>query len=93
MSDQGVAEAKPIVGFLLECLVWNVPNSNFGNYKYSDDVKNCLIFLYNNTMTQDKCNDWGEVSELKYLFRGAQKWTREQANNFVLSAWNYVGFK
>lgn len=93
MSDQGVADVKSIPSFLLECLVWNVPNDNFGNYTYSDDVRACLISLYNNTKSQDKCNDWGEVSELKYLFRDGQKWTREQANNFVLSAWNYIGFK
>jgi len=93
MSDQGVAEAKPITGFLLECLIWNVPNDNFGHSTYSDDVRACLIFLYNNTKSQDKCNEWGEVSELKYLFRAGQKWTREQVNSFIVSAWNYIGFK
>ncbi len=93
MSDQGNAEVKLIPSFLLECLVWNVPNDNFGNNSYSDDVRACLSFLYNNTSSQDKCNTWGEVSELKYLFQGNQKWTREQANKFVLSAWNYIGFK
>ncbi len=93
MSDQGVTDAKLIPKFLLECLVWNVPNDNFGNYTYSDDLRACLIFLYNNTGSQDKCNEWGEVNELKYLFRDGQKWTREQANKFVLSAWNYIGFK
>jgi hypothetical protein len=93
MSDQGVAIAKTTPSFLLECLIWNVPNSNFGNSTYADDIRNCMIFLYNNTKTQDKCNDWGEVSELKYLFRNGQKWDREQANAFVLAAWNQVGFK
>jgi len=93
MTDKGIADAKAIPSFLLECLVWNVPNDNFGKSTYSDDVRACLTFLYNGTKTQDKCNEWGEVSELKYLFRGNQKWTCEQANKFVLSAWNYIGFK
>jgi len=93
MSDKGVPEAKVIPSFLLECLIWNVPNSNFGNAAYSDDVRNCMIFLYNNTKLQDKCHEWGEVSERKYLFRDGQKWNREQANAFILSAWNQVGFK
>ena len=93
MTDKGIADAKAIPSFLLECLVWNVPNDNFGKSTYSDDVKACLTFLYSGTKTQDKCNEWGEVSELKYLFRGNQKWTCEQANKFVLSAWNYIGFK
>jgi hypothetical protein len=93
MSDKGVAEAKVVPSFLSECLIWNVPNEKFGNTTYSDDVKACLIFLYNGTKTQDTCNDWGEVSELKYLFRGNQKWTCEQANKFIVSAWNYIGYK
>ncbi len=93
IADQGTADAKAIPSFLLECLIWNVTNDNFGKSTYSDDVRACLIFLYNGTKTQDKCNEWGEVSELKYLFQGNQKWTWEQANKFVLSAWNYIGFK
>jgi len=93
MSEKKIAEAKPIAGFLLECLIWNVPNDNFGHSSYSDDVRACLIFLYNNTKSDDTCKEWGEVSELKYLFRAGQKWTREQANTFILSAWNFIGFK
>ncbi len=93
MTEKGNIEAKLIPSFLLECLIWNVPNSNFGNPTYSDDVRNCMIFLYNNMKTQDKCNEWGEVSDLKYLFRDGQKWSREQANAFIQAAWNQVGFK
>jgi len=93
MSDQGVDIAKSVPGFLLECLVWNVSNDNFGNYTYTDDVRACLAFLFNNTISDDKCSEWGEVSELKYLFKGPQRWTREQAHNFISSAWDFLGFK
>ena len=30
-------------------------------------------------------------SERKYLFRSGQPWTREQANAFVVAAWQYLG--
>jgi len=93
MNDNGVPEAKNIPGFLIECLIWNVPNKYFGASTYTEDVRNCIIFLYNNTDADDKCKEWGEVSELKYLFRPTQKWTRTQSNNFILSTWNYIGFK
>jgi hypothetical protein len=93
MADEDIPEAKPIPGFLNECLVWNVPNNNFGNITYTADVRNCLAFLFNNTITDDKCSDWGEVSELKYLFHASQKWTREQAHSFIDSAWDYIGFE
>ena len=93
MDDAGIAVAKPIPGFLVECLVWNVPNDDFGHTTYKADIKAALAALFNNTMTDDKCSEWGEVSELKYLFRGPQPWTRQQAHDFLSAAWNYVGFE
>ena len=92
MQDQGVPAAKPIIGFLVECLVWNVPNPHFGNNTWSADLRNTLAFLFNNTISDEKCSEWGEVSELKYLFRPSQKWTRQQAHDFISAAWDFVGF-
>lgn len=84
--------AGDIPGFLIECLVWNVPNDHFEHSTYTADVRSALLFLYENTKADDPCREWGEVSELKYLFRSSQKWTRDQANAFTVTAWNYVGF-
>ncbi|EGW52562.1 hypothetical protein HMPREF1022_00535 [Desulfovibrio sp. 6_1_46AFAA] len=81
-----------VCGFFIECLAWNVPNSNFGNSLYTDDIRNSLIYLYNNTKEIEKCKEWGEVSDLKYLFHGWQKWNANDANSFTLSAWNFIGF-
>jgi hypothetical protein len=85
--------AGSIPGFLIECLVWNVPDECFQNPEYTDDVREALLFTYENTKNDKNCDEWGEVSELKYLFRGPQKWTRAQANDFAVAAWNYVGLK
>jgi len=89
MTENRVAGGD-VPGFLIECLVWNVPNDNFQHYTYTDDVKAALVFLYEHTKTDEPCHEWGEVSELKFLFRPGQKWTREQANVFTVSAWNYT---
>ena len=93
MEDNGIASAKQISGFLIECLMWNVPNDNFGYNTYKKIMRACLAHLFNNTLSDEKCTEWGEVSELNYLFRGTQKWTREQAHSFISSAWDYVGFE
>lgn len=92
MLEKKIAAAEPAIGFLIECMIWNVPNGHFGSTLYSADLKDILWYLYNATKTDEQCNEWGEVSELKYLFRGGQKWTRAQANAFILAAWQYVGF-
>ncbi len=91
MTEEGIKNGS-IPGFLIECLVWNVPNNRFQNYSYTADAKASIVFLYEQTKTEKPCHEWGEVSELKYLFRSAQKWTREQANAFTVAAWNYAGW-
>ena len=93
MNDKGVAEAKPIPSFLIECLVWNAPDEAFGHKGLTEDVRYVLAFAFNNTRSDETCIEWGEVSELKYLFRMGQPWTREQAHAFLSAAWDYVAFK
>lgn len=90
MEEKGREAAKPIPSFLIECLVFNAPTRCFGHDKWYDDVMAVLAFLRENTATDELCNDWGEVSELKYLFRGSHKWTRQQAHDFVKAAEAYI---
>ncbi len=92
MAQEGLAEAEPIASFLAECLVWNTPNNLLGNDRYYDDMKAIIAHTWNATKEDPGSREWGEVNELKYLFRPSQPWTREQANAFLLGAWNYVGF-
>ena len=93
MENDAISAAKPIPSFLIECLVWNVPDSEFGNNQYSDDLRNVLVSTFSATKCDENCREWLEVSGRKYLFGGHQRWTRAQANDFILSAWRYVGFE
>lgn len=93
MSSNGIKSAKEAPSFLVECLVWNTPSECFSYTAYKPMVRSVLVHLFNNTMSDDKCNEWGEVNELKYLFRGSQPWTRFGAHNFISDAWDYIGFE
>jgi predicted nucleotidyltransferase len=93
MADEGYGAAGPIPSYLIECLVWNVPNEGFGHDTLRADVRWALAHLWNNTRTDDSCKEWGEVNELKYLFRAGQPWTREQVKTFLQAAWDYIGFE
>ncbi|MBX7149140.1 nucleotidyltransferase [bacterium] len=93
MEANGMAAAKPIPSYLIECLVWNVPNDRFGNESYTDDLKNILLHLYSCTKDDAQCSEWGEINELKYLFRWQQPWTRQQAHEFVVAVWAYLGLQ
>lgn len=91
MDDQAIGAAKPIPSYLVECLVFNVPDSTFG-YSTYDELRECLRFIYHGTASDEACKEWREVNWLKYLLRGGQPWTRAAANAFAVAAWHYVGY-
>lgn len=93
MADQGISSAEPIPSFLIECLVWNAPNSNFDSYSYHAMMRSVLANLFNQTLNDGICHEWVEVSGLKYLFQLSQPWTREEAHRFLGAAWDYVGYE
>ena len=93
MADAGIRAADPIASFLIECLVWNAPDSAFDYPSYRAMIRAVLAELYNSTLQEGRCAEWGEVSELKYLFRLSQPWTRSGAHDFLSAAWDYIGYK
>lgn len=90
MVEQSIISA-PIPGYLIECLIWNAPDSCFGHTRLLDDLRTVFRSLWTPLASDADCKDWGEINELKYLFRGGQKWTRRDAFNFVDKAWDTVG--
>lgn len=92
MEERGDRSAGAVPSFLIECLVWNVPDEGFGHVDMTADVRWALAHLFNETRTDAPCSEWGEINELKYLFRPSQPWTRDSTNAFLHKAWQYVGF-
>ncbi|MBX7500645.1 nucleotidyltransferase [Qipengyuania sp. YG27] len=92
LADE-IPSADGTSSFLMECLIWNVPDQYLTYGSWSQSMREALAYLFNNTMTYEKCEEWGEVSELKYLFRGSQAWTWESAHKFLSDCWDYVGFE
>ncbi|MEZ5016065.1 MAG: nucleotidyltransferase [Flavipsychrobacter sp.] len=94
MIDNGEIVNPAISSFLLECLVWNVPNSIFtNNDSWTARLRESIVYLYNQTKVQDTCKDWGEVSELLYLFYDGRKWTYQDVNEHLVKMWNYIGYQ
>jgi len=93
MDEQGVEAVKVIPSYLIECLVWNVPNHGFGHDTLTADVRWTLAHIFNSTRIFEDCKEWGEVNELKYLFRITQPWTWEQAHHFSSALWDFSGFE
>lgn len=90
LSKEGLVADLP--SYLIECLVYNVPDEYFGHENYVDDLRAVLATIYNETMSQERCKNWMEVNEIKYLFRSSQNWKRSDVHDFADQAWDYVGF-
>ncbi len=93
LIEDGYAAAERIPPYLIECLVWNVPNEGFEHDTLKADVQYALAHLWNETRADKTCKEWGEVNNLKYLFWSGQPWTRAEVNEFLQAAWDYLGFE
>jgi len=95
MIDDGVPINDNITSFLLECLVWNVPNYIFNNYyTWTDRLRESIIYLYKETKVggSEKCKKWVEVSERLYLFHKDRKWSIRDVNNYLLQLWHFLEY-
>lgn len=98
MREQGKVEAKaaaqPIPSFLLECLVFNAPDSCFNRVEgsYYEDVKATIFAQWAATKDDLGCSGFVEVSRLKPLFASGQPWRRDQVHDFLFRAWHHAGF-
>lgn len=93
MQDENIGPAHDVASFLIESLVWNVPDNQFGNGNYYDDMRSVIASCFNFTLSDDACNKLCEVNDIKYLFHLSQPWNRKATNSFLNSVWDYIGFK
>lgn len=93
MDDVGIVVAKPIPGFLIECMVWNAPTVCFRGNTWEGKVQAILQHLWLNTKNDASCENWMEVNNIKFLFNSAQPWKQDEAYAFIDASWSYVGVK
>jgi hypothetical protein len=94
MAEAGCESAREVTGFFVECLTWNVPNPRFNAPTWDERVQRALGYLWTHLKpgTEEDCNEWGEVSELKYLFKNDPV-KKARAYRFLDEAWSYIGVR
>ena len=93
MIDDGENVNDNITSFLLECVVWNVPNRIMNDYDtWTERLKQSIIYIHNKTKEETTCKEWGEVSELLYLFHSGRKWSYKDVNSYMVLLWNHLEF-
>lgn len=91
MKDNGYTYAQNVPSYLISCLVWNVPDYFFDEDSYVKILKDIVAYLKDQTSDLVNVKEWGEVNELKYLFRSSQGWTLENTHNFLIATEQYLG--
>jgi hypothetical protein len=84
-------KAKP--SYLMECLVWNVPDTTLRIGNLDEGFRAMLVWLWQHLDDQYVYEDWEEPNQLKYLFWSGQKWTRANAKEVVLKTWQLLDYK
>lgn len=91
MVEDGITNGDIITSFLIECLIYNTPNTVLTGYNsWNETVKQTIIYLYNE-INNGKHSDWAEVSGILYLFKN-RKWTAQDAKKWLNDAWIYLGY-
>lgn len=93
MKEDNIYCGKNISSYLLENLVYNVPDNIFTYYTtWNDRLKFALIYLHDNTIKKNDCKDWITVSEMFYFMRGHYKWSVEDVNKCMNKMYKYMGY-
>nr|WP_317198952.1 nucleotidyltransferase [uncultured Psychrobacter sp.] len=97
IRHQMIKEHQPvdnaISSFLIECLIWNLPNNIINIDCPTERLRQAIIYLYDATLNESKPKDWKEVSNILPLFDSTRKWNISKTNSFLIQMWRFLEFK
>lgn len=94
LVDQSKISLDNMPSFFLECLAWNVlPNTHFKKDTYTAATRAIIATIWNEMGDPEKANNYAEVSNLKWLFKGSPDRTHQQARTFMQHAWDFIGYE
>ncbi len=93
MVDAGLIGSDAMSSFFLESLVWNVDDDCFNQRTYAEGTRKVISRIWNDMGNAEKANNYAEVSDLKWLFRGNTSKTPQQGRDFMFKLWNFLGYE
>jgi len=89
LIDERKMSDKLASSFFIECLVYNVPDSEFVNGNYTQTLRNVIVKIYKDMEAGAK---YEEVSGLRWLFYDGSPRTRDDAKAFMQECWTFLGY-
>lgn len=93
MAEAEHAPTGEFPSFLIQSLVWNVPNTAFQHNSCAIHVQEVVQSCWNLLQSSECVNALTEENGIKPLFDHAQPWTVEDAKQYLQHVWAYCGFK
>ncbi|MCK5539024.1 MAG: nucleotidyltransferase [Bacteroidales bacterium] len=88
MINDGIPVKQCISSFLIESLLFNVPDFQFSyDEPWNNKIKDIIEYLYN----ADK-DHYKEVSSILDLFDDTRKWDIDSVDKFLKQMYNFLGF-
>jgi predicted nucleotidyltransferase len=93
MIDEKIINSDTVSSFLIEALIYKIPNDKIITLgSWDNRVRNAIYYLWNE-FDKNQCNLWLEQSECIYLFHNDRKWTQEGTKDFLLKMWQHMEYK
>jgi predicted nucleotidyltransferase len=93
MIDEKIINSDTISSFLIEALIYNIPNDKIIAFDSWDNrVRNAIYYLWNE-FDKNQYNRWVEPSQCIDLFHNDRKWTKEGTKDFLLKMWQHMEYK
>ncbi len=85
---------REVPSYFMECLGYNVPDHILKQGTWTATVRDSIVHIWDELQGAepiDADDRWLEPNDIKYLFHGAQPWTRADGRDFVQAVWTYLG--
>jgi len=88
MINDGIPVNRCISSFLIESLLFNVPDNYFNDYSsWNETIKQIIIYVHN-----DSKESYKEVSNILNLFDDTRKWDIDSVDKFLKQMYDFLGF-
>lgn len=90
LAAAGLIDELP--SYFMECLVWNVANSTLRSGTLAGGFQATLSELYGALDADGNAGEWEEPNGMKWMFKGTQKWTRDDGKKLVAATWSFLDY-
>lgn len=92
MKGSNLENYEKITSHLIESIVYNAPDANFGHRQITDDLIMILKYGISQISESGRWKEWKRLDGKKNLFEGSRCFDREEAHRFLNDAWQYLQF-